>query len=58
MESFLPGGHDQPLLHDLLGGVVRQLEVVQAGVDGGVGAVAGVDLANDRQPGVEVRKAA
>ena len=58
METLLPRSHEETLPHDLLGGVVRELEIVDAGVDGGVGAVAGLDLAHDRQAWEQVRQAA
>lgn len=57
MESLFPGCHEQLLSHDLFGGVVGQLEVVDAGVDGGVGAVSSVDLADDRQTWEEISEA-
>ena len=56
VEALLPGGHQQPFPHDLLRGVVRQLQVVDAGVDRRVGAISGVDLPDDRQPREEVGK--
>ena len=56
VEALLTGGHQQPLPHDLLGRVVRELQVVDAGVDGRVGAVSGVDLPDDGQPREEVGK--
>jgi hypothetical protein len=49
MESLLSGGHEQPLAHHLLGRVVGQLQVVHTRVDGGIRAIAGVDLSDNRQ---------
>ena len=58
VEPLFARGHEQPLAHDGLRGVVGQLEVVDARVDAGVGAVAGVDLPHDGQAGVEVGQTA
>ena len=54
VKSVLPGGRQEPLPHHGLGGVVRQLEVVHAGVDAGVGAVGGVDFPHQSQSGVQI----
>ena len=54
VKSVLPGGRQEPLPHHGLGGVVRQLEVVHAGVDAGVGAVGGVDFPHESQSGVQI----
>jgi len=54
VEAFFPGGGEQPLAQDLFGLVLGQFEVVDAGVDRGVAALAGVHLAHHRQPRVQV----
>lgn len=44
VEAFLHGGSEQPLPHDVLGGIFRELQVVDAGVDRWVAGVCGVHL--------------
>ena len=58
VKSVLPGGRQEPLPHHGLGGVVRELEVVHAGVDAGVGAVRGIDLPHEGQARVQIRQSA
>ena len=58
MESLLPGGHEKFFPHHLLRGVVWELEVVDTGVDGRVGAVSGVDLPHNGQTGEQIGQAA
>jgi len=44
VEAFLHGGGEQPLPHDVLGGILGQLQVVDAGVHRWVAGVGGVHL--------------
>lgn len=44
VEAFLHGGSEQPLPHDVLRGIFRQLQVVDARVDRWVAGVCGVHL--------------
>lgn len=44
VEAFLHGGSEQPLPHDVLGGIFRELQVVDAGVDRWVAGVCRVHL--------------
>lgn len=48
VEAFLHGGGQQTLPHDVLGGVFRKLQVVNAGVDRRVARVCGVHLRMQR----------
>ena len=58
VKSVFPGGRQQPLPHDGLGGVVGQLEVVDARVDAGVGAVGGVNFPHKGQARVQIGQSA
>lgn len=58
VESLLLRRGKQSISHDLLARVVRQLQVVDTGVDGRVGAVAGVNLPHDGQTRMQVGQAA
>lgn len=49
VEAFLHGGSEQPLPHDVLGGIFRKLQVVDAGVDRRVAGVCGVHLRSKNQ---------
>lgn len=44
VEAFLHGGSEQPLPHDVLRGIFRKLQVVDARVDRRVAGVCGVHL--------------
>ena len=54
MEALLSGGIKQPLLEDLLRGVLWELQVVDAGVDRGVEVRGARLLPDDGQAGVEI----
>ena len=58
MESLFSCRHEQSFPHDLLWRVVWKLEVVHARVHRRVGAVAGVDLPDDRQTRKQIGEAA
>lgn len=58
VEAFFPGGGQKPLTQNFFGLVLGQFQVVDASVDRGVAALAGVHFAHHRQPGVEVGEAA
>lgn len=49
VEAFLHGGSKQPLPHDVLRGIFRKLQVVDARVDRRVARVCGVHLRSDNQ---------
>lgn len=55
VEAFLHGGSKQPLPHDVLRGIFRELQVVDAGVDRWVAGVCSVHLRSNawskRRPG-------
>ena len=58
METFLFSGVQEFFSQYLLGGVVWQFQVVDTGVDGGVGAVPLAVLAHHSQARVQVSQAA
>lgn len=58
VEPLLPGGGEKTLAQQLFCRVVGQLEVVHAGVDRGVTALACVHLAHHSEAGVQVSQAA
>lgn len=58
VEALLPRRGQQPLPQQLLRGVLGQLEVVHARVDGRVAALARVDLADHGEARVQVGEAA
>lgn len=49
VEAFLHGGSKQPLPHDVLRGIFRKLQVVDARVDRRVARVCGVHLRSNNQ---------
>lgn len=49
VKAFLHGGSEQPLPHDVLRGIFRKLQVVDARVDRRVAGVCGVDLRSNNQ---------
>lgn len=49
VEAFLHGGSEQPLPHDVLRGIFRKLQVVDARVDRRVAGVCGVHLRSKNQ---------
>lgn len=49
VEAFLHGGSEQPLPHDVLRGIFRKLQVVDARVDRRVAGVRGVHLRSENQ---------
>lgn len=49
VEAFLHGGSKQPLPHDVLRGIFRKLQVVDARVDRRVAGVGGVHLRSNNQ---------
>jgi len=49
VESFFAGGRQQALLQYFLRGVLGQLEIVHASVDGRVASVAGINLIGQEQ---------
>lgn len=52
MESLLLGGGQKPFAQNFLVRIVRQLQIVDAGVDGGIGTLAGVHLPDHGQAGM------